>query len=193
LLNMGEIKIDGLIEPGHVSTIIGVKPYEEISKIYHLPQVIAGFEPIDMLLAVYMIAKQVKNLEAKVENEYTRSVRYEGNLKALKIMDEVFEQADVAWRGFPVIKESGMYLREKFEKYDARKRFEDKLSIVEEETFKEAKGCKCGEVLRGVANPENCQLFGKVCTPEKPVGPCMVSIEGSCNIQFRYGGRKLYS
>ncbi|MGP3667509.1 MAG: hydrogenase formation protein HypD [Candidatus Bathyarchaeota archaeon] len=193
LLGMGEIKIDGLIEPGHVSTIIGVKPYEEISKIYHLPQVIAGFEPLDMLLAVYMIAKQIKNFEFKVENEYIRSVKYEGNLKALKIMDEVFEEVDVAWRGFPIIKESGMHLRKKFEKYDARKKFEDELNILEEETFKETKGCKCGEILRGIANPEDCQLFGKVCTPEKPVGPCMVSIEGSCNIQFRYGKKKLYS
>jgi len=193
LLSMGEIKIDGLIEPGHVSTIIGVKPYEEISKVYHLPQVIAGFEPLDMLLAVYMLAKQIKNGEAKVENEYTRSVRYEGNPKALKIMDEVFKPFDIAWRGFPIIKGSGMILRKKFEKYDARKKFEDELDILKEETFKETRGCRCGEILRGIIDPEDCPLFGRVCTPEKPVGPCMVSIEGSCNIQFRYGRKKHYS
>jgi len=190
LLGMGELKLDGLIEPGHVSTIIGVKPYEEISKIYKIPQVIAGFEPLDLLMAVYMLANQIRHDEAKVENEYVRSVRYEGNPKALKVMEEVFEPFDIAWRGFPIIPKSGMRLRKKFEKYDARKRFEDILEKIDEKFFEEPKGCRCGEILRGLVNPEDCPLFGRVCTPDKPVGPCMVSVEGACNIQFKYGKRK---
>jgi len=188
LLEMGELRLDGLIEPGHVSTIIGLKPYEEISYRYKIPQVIAGFEPLDMLMAVYMIARQIENGEAKVENEYTRSVRYEGNPKALKVMAEAFQPSDVRWRGFPVIPRSGMAIKKEFEIYDARKRFEDELEKIDEKLFEEPKGCRCGEILRGLVNPEDCPLFGRACTPEKPVGPCMVSVEGACNIQFKYRG-----
>ncbi|RLI05761.1 hydrogenase formation protein HypD [Candidatus Bathyarchaeota archaeon] len=190
LLKMGELKLDGLIEPGHVSTIIGVKPYEEISRIYGIPQVIAGFEPLDLLMAVYMLAHQIKHGEVKVENEYTRSVKYEGNLKALKILEEVFEPFDAAWRGFPVISKSGMKIRKKFEEHDARKSFQDILEKMDEKFFEEPEGCRCGEILRGLVNPEDCPLFGNVCTPNRPVGPCMVSVEGACNIQFKYGKGK---
>lgn len=189
ILQMGEIKLDGFIEPGHVSTIIGVKPYVEISKKYSIPQVVAGFEPLDLLMAVYMLARQVKDGMAKVENEYMRSVKYEGNIRALQVLDEVFTPIDLEWRGFPMIPSSGMNLKTDFQKYDARSLFEDELRDLEHVQFEEPEGCLCSEILRGVAEPNECSLFGKVCTPRKPIGPCMVSVEGSCNILFKYSKR----
>ncbi|HID20226.1 MAG TPA: hydrogenase formation protein HypD [Methanophagales archaeon] len=186
LINMGELKIDGFINPGHVSTIIGEKAYEFISKRYKVPQVIAGFEPLDVLIGVYMLAMQIIRGEAKVENEYTRVVKPEGNEKAQHVMDEVFEPFDISWRGFPVIPNTGLKLRGEFEDYDARRRYEDELSELRED-YKEPAGCRCGEILRGLVYPDECPLFGKVCTPQHPVGPCMVSREGSCNIMLRYG------
>jgi hydrogenase expression/formation protein HypD len=189
LIELGEVKLNGLIEPGHVSTIIGAKPYEFISEKYHVPQVIAGFEPLDLMMGVYMLAKQVKNNEAKVEIEYTRTVKYEGNQKAVKVINEVFEPMDIKWRGFPEIPESGLVLRKEFEEYDTRKLFENELKEIEDMEFKEPKGCRCGDVLRGVITSDKCPLFGKACTPEHPVGPCMVSAEGSCNILLKYGKR----
>lgn len=187
LLKMGELKIDGFIDPGHVSTIIGTGPYEFISKEFKVPQVIAGFEPLDLLMGVYMIAKQIKDGEAKVENEYKRVVKAEGNKKAIKVMSEVFRQSDVAWRGFSVIPKSGLYLKEEFERYDSRRLFEDDLEDLRGRDFKEPKGCRCGDVLRGIIYSDECPLFGKTCTPQNPVGPCMVSREGSCNIVLRHG------
>jgi len=186
LLEMGEVRIDGMIEPGHVSTIIGVRSYEEISIKHKMPQVVAGFEPIDLLMATYMLALQIKRGEAKVENEYTRLVRYEGNKIALEKINEVFEPFDVPWRGFPVIPKSGLKLKENFSQYDARKKYEDLLIELEGREFEEPPGCRCNEVLRGLITSQECPLFGKVCTPSHPVGPCMVSREGSCNIEFRY-------
>jgi len=186
ILDMGELKLDGFIEPGHVSTIIGSKPYEFISTEYKVPQVIAGFEPIDLLMGVWMLAQQVENGEARVENEYARVVKEEGNIKAQRVINEVFEPMDVKWRGFPVIPRSGLKLRNKFEKYDARKRYEDDLEELRNKEFAEPKGCRCGDVLRGIISSKKCPLFGKKCTPNLPVGPCMVSIEGSCNIEYRY-------
>ncbi len=189
LIELGEVKLDGLIEPGHVSTIIGAKPYEFLSEQYHIPQVIAGFEPVDLLMGVYMLARQIKKGEAKVENEYTRTVKYEGNPRAVKVIDDIFEPMDVKWRGFPIIPDSGLVLRKEFEQYDARKLFEDDLKPLEHMEFKEPKGCKCGDVLRGVIYSDECPLFGTACKPEHPVGPCMVSSEGSCNILLKYGKR----
>jgi len=186
LLDMGEFKLHGLIEPGHVSTIIGVKPYEDISRRYHIPQVIAGFEPLDMLMAVYMLARQIENGVAKVENEYSRVVRYEGNVRALKALDEVFEPFNVDWRGFPIIHRSGMKMKTEYESFDARKVYEDELRDVNQKVFEDSKGCKCGEVLRGLADSSDCTLFSTRCTPTHPIGPCMVSVEGSCNIQYKY-------
>ena len=188
LIRMGEMKIDGFINPGHVSTIIGEKPYEFISSRHKMPQVIAGFEPLDVLIAVYMLAMQIIRGEVRVENEYTRVVRPEGNEKARQTMNEVFEPFDTSWRGFPVIPSSGLRLKKKFEEYDARKRYEDELSTLDKE-YKEPAGCRCGEILRGLVYPDECPLFGKVCTPRHPVGPGMVSREGSCNIMLRYGER----
>lgn len=185
ILDLGEIALNGLIEPGHVSTVIGCKPYEDISTKYHIPQVIAGFEPLDILFAVYMIALQNFKRESKVENEYTRAVRYEGNVKALEAMNIVFEPFDSFWRGFGIIRSSGMKLKPRFERCDARKTFADELKNISHEDYV-PEGCKCDEVIRGLIYPNQCPLFGKACTPEHPVGACMVSIEGSCNIEFKY-------
>jgi hydrogenase expression/formation protein HypD len=187
LIELGEVRLNGLIEPGHVSTVIGAKPYEFISKQYGLPQVIAGFEPLDLLMAVYMLARQNKNKRALVEIEYKRSVRYEGNPKAIAIMNEVFEHTDVVWRGFGTIPYGGFKLKREFEHYDARKIYYDDLKELEQLDFREPKGCRCNEVLRGLVYSDECPLFGKACTPSHPVGPCMVSTEGSCNIMYKYG------
>ncbi|MHC1599318.1 MAG: hydrogenase formation protein HypD [Candidatus Methanospirareceae archaeon] len=187
LINMGELKIDGFIDPGHVSAIIGADSYEFLSSRYNIPQVIAGFEPLDVLIAVYMLAMQICRGEAKVENEYARVVKRGGNEKAKRMMNVVFEPFDVSWRGFPVIPGSGLTLRTEFTDYDARKRYEDELRAVVCSDYKEPEGCRCGEILRGLVYPDECPLFGTTCTPQHPVGPCMVSREGSCNIMFRYG------
>ena len=186
IIEMGEIKIDGLIEPGHVSTIIGTKPYEFISKDYHVPQVIAGFEPIDVLMGSWMLVQQIEKGKAFVQNEYTRVVHKEGNVKAQKVIKKVFEPVDIKWRGFPVIPKSGLALHKNFEEYDARKKYEDELDELKNKELIEPAGCRCGELLRGLASPFECPLFGQACTPETPVGPCMVSIEGCCNIEYRY-------
>jgi hydrogenase expression/formation protein HypD len=186
IIEMGELKIDGLIEPGHVSTIIGIKPYEFISKEYNIPQVIAGFEPIDILMSVWMLTKQIENNKSFVENEYVRAVKRDGNLKAQEVMQEVFKLFDVKWRGFPIIPKSGLFLKEEFDKYDSRKKFEDDLIGLKNYEFKEPNGCRCGELLRGLISPKECPLFGVRCFPDNPIGPCMVSMEGSCNIEYKY-------
>jgi hydrogenase expression/formation protein HypD len=189
ILEMGEIKLDGLIQPGHVSTIIGIKPYELLAEKYNIAQVIAGFEPIDLLMGSWMLLNQIKEKKVSVQNEYSRVVKYEGNIKAQKILEEVFISIDKKWRGFPIIKKSGLELKERYEKFNARKKYEDILESIQDKEFKEPKGCRCGELLRGLINPYDCPLFGKICSPDKPIGPCMVSIEGSCNIEFRYSSK----
>lgn len=188
LLDMGETRIDGFIDPGHVSAITGTTAYEFISRDYGIPQVVAGFEPLDLVMGVYMLARQIRNGEAKVENEYTRVVKPDGNRRALGMMDTVFEPCNVAWRGFPVLPGTGLRLMSDFEDFDARKKYGDILSGLDA-NISEPAGCCCGEVLRGLKEPEDCTLFGSVCTPERPVGPCMVSSEGGCSIAFRYGRR----
>ena len=122
----------------------------------------------------------------KVENEYNRVVKEEGNVIAQKILRDVFTSIDIKWRGFPVIPKSGFILRDKYQEYDARRRYEDIFLKLEDKIFVEPSGCRCGELLRGLITPEDCPLFGGICTPSHPVGPCMVSIEGSCNITFKY-------
>ncbi|MDF2954515.1 hydrogenase formation protein HypD [Candidatus Alkanophaga liquidiphilum] len=188
LLRLGELRIDGFINPGHVSTIIGTTPYERISAKYRVPQVVAGFEPLDMMMGIYMLARQIKEGRCEVENEYSRVVRADGNVKAQNMMREVFSVVDTKWRGLPEIPESGLSLRRSFEEHDASKAFEDELKELLERKaeFKEPTGCRCGEILRGLIYPEECPLFAKRCTPESPVGPCMVSREGSCNIFYKY-------
>jgi hydrogenase expression/formation protein HypD len=185
ILDMGEIKIDGFIEPGHVSTIIGIKPYDFISRNYHIPQVIAGFEPIDLLMGAWMLVRQIAQGKAEVQNEYIRVVKPQGNKKAQQIMRKVFEPIDVKWRGFPIIPQSGLMFRNNYELYDARRKYEDEIARLAKEEFAEPVGCLCGDVLRGLISSKECPLFGRECTPNNPVGPCMVSSEGNCNIQYR--------
>jgi len=186
LMDMGEAKIDGFIEPGHVSTIIGVKPYKFLSEQYKIPQVIAGFEPIDLLMGVYMLVKQLKEGRAEVENEYKRAVDPQGNEKALEKIDEVFKPDAIEWRGFPIIPDSHLSLKPAFESKDASVRYEDELSELKHKEFKEQRGCRCNEMLRGLITPQECPLFGKKCTPMNPVGPCMVSFEGACQIEYKW-------
>jgi hydrogenase expression/formation protein HypD len=186
IADMGEIRLHGMIQPGHVSAIIGTKPYEFLSKKYHLPQVVAGFEPLDLLMGVYMLAVQSRDGRAEVENEYTRVVQPNGNAIAIKAMKDAFEPCDVLWRGFPVIKGSGLSIRKRLEEHDARKRYEDILAPVNAREHSEAKGCRCGEMLRGILTSDECPLFANKCTPGSPIGPCMVSREGSCYIAYRY-------
>lgn len=185
LFNLGEVHIDGLIQPGHVATILGMKPFERFSQERRIPQVVAGFEPLDLLVAVFMMCKQISEGRHEVENEYSRVVRPEGNQKALAMLERVFEPVDRAWRGFPVIPASAYELRGEFSQHNARDRFHDILKgapAVKEEMG----GCRCGEVLRGMISSQQCPVFGKGCSPKRPMGPCMVSREGSCNIAFRY-------
>jgi hydrogenase expression/formation protein HypD len=187
IVDMGEIHLDGFIQPGHVSTIIGSHPYDFLSTSYHIPQVIAGFQPMDLLMAAWMLVKQQKDNEAYVQNEYTRAVSEHGNQKAQEVMNTVFEPVDIKWRGFPIIPQSGLQLKASFEDHDARVKYEKELEPIQKKTFQEPKGCRCGELLRGVITPNQCSLFGTTCTPQTPVGPCMVSAEGSCHISYKYG------
>lgn len=189
IADMGELKLDGLIEPGHVSMVIGEGPYRFLSEEHGLPQVIAGFEPLDMLMACLEIARQRAEGRSELINLYSRVVRPEGNPAALEAMRKTFVQTDVRWRGFPVIPGSGLSLTAEFALHDASKRFEDDLEEVRDLVIPEPPGCRCGEVLRGLMEPRDCPLFGHACTPMSPVGPCMVSREGGCNIEFRWGKR----
>ena len=185
LLLDGDYDIDGFINPGHVSAIIGMSPYIPLSEKYHIPQVIAGFEPLDILMSVFMILRQIENKTAIVENEYARVVKPEGNIKALEMIDEVFEPCSKEWRGLPVIPDASLRIRKGFTDYDAEGRFD--IEVEEGESC--GVDCPmCGMILKGLSNPVDCELFGKTCTPENPVGACMVSSEGTCNIAYRYGG-----
>jgi hydrogenase expression/formation protein HypD len=183
ILDSGETKLEGLICPGHVSAIIGARPWESVARDYHIPCVITGFEPLDILQAVSMLVAQVEKKESGVEIAYRRGVRPEGNPEALRIMEEVFEPGPAQWRGLGEIPESGLKLRSKYKRFDAELAFD-----IATEPAHEPEGCLCGEILRGVKTPPDCPLFAKVCTPERPVGPCMVSSEGSCAAYYLYGG-----
>lgn len=182
LLDSGEVELQGLVCPGHVSTVIGSHPWEFIAKEYGIPCVISGFEPLDILQCVDMLAGQVEKGQSKVEIAYKRGVRPEGNRQALKLMEQVFEPAPARWRGIGEVADSGLKLREKYRRFDAEANFELKPGPPVEPA-----GCICGDILRGVKTPSDCKLFGKACTPENPVGPCMVSSEGSCSAYYLYG------
>lgn len=181
IINDPQLKVDALILPGHVSTIIGVEPYRFLAKKYGIPGVITGFEPVDVLQGIAMIMRQLHEGRADIEIAYARGVMEEGNPVALAAIDEVFETCTATWRGLGEIPGSGYRVREEFAEFDAMRRF----APVVEETV-EHKGCRCGDVLRGVMAPSECPLFRTVCTPENPVGPCMVSGEGSCAAYYRY-------
>jgi hydrogenase expression/formation protein HypD len=181
ILDLGEVNLSGIICPGHVSAIIGSYPYRFIPESYRIACAISGFEPIDMLLAVDMLVGQIENDKPEVEIAYRRGVKPEGNTQAVKLMESVFKVADANWRGIETIPASGLQLKSEYEKYDAEKRFE-----IEPGPAIEPQGCICGSILRGISTPLECKLFRRTCTPENPVGPCMVSSEGSCATYYQY-------
>lgn len=183
ILDSGEVKLDGLICPGHVSAITGSNAWEFIARDYHIPCVVSGFEPADILQCIDMLVSQVEKHESVTEIAYRRGTTPEGNRFALDLMSKVFEPCSANWRGFGEIPGSGLKIRQQYRHYDAEIKFEIKTEPVDE-----PKGCICGEVLRGVKTPLDCRLFGKVCNPESPVGPCMVSSEGSCSAYYLFGG-----
>ncbi len=182
LLESKEVRIDGFICPGHVSVTIGSNAYKFIAQKYNVPCVIGGFEPLDVLQSIYMLLKQIKEKRTEVEIEYFRAVHPQGNRIAQELIDEVFEVSDVMWRGLGAIPKSGLKLKRKFSDFDAEKEFQPKTR-----KSKENPDCACGEVLRGVKKPTQCKLYRKICTPEEPYGPCMVSSEGTCAAYYKYG------
>ncbi|MBF0249166.1 MAG: hydrogenase formation protein HypD [Alphaproteobacteria bacterium] len=177
------VEIDGFVGPAHVSAVIGTKAYAPFSDDYGKPVVIAGFEPLDVMQAVLMLIRQVNAGKAVVENEYTRAVSFDGNLKAQALTDTVFRLRDsFAWRGLGDIPDSALSIHDDFADFDAERRF-----AIDTPTPRENKACACGDVLRGVKTPEDCKLFGSTCTPDNPMGACMVSSEGACAAHWTYG------
>ena len=186
LLDDPALALDGLILPGHVSSILGLEPYAFIAESYAMPAVVTGFDAPDILLGVFMLLEQIaakqQGQALAVGNAYQRAVREDGNKEALRSMQRVFEPVDAAWRGLGEIADSGLGMRQEYAAFDAGQRFE----LVVEPTV-EPRGCRCGDVLRGLIAPPECPLFGRACTPTDPLGPCMVSSEGSCAAYYRYG------
>ncbi|WP_448206129.1 hydrogenase formation protein HypD [Azospirillum sp. sgz302134] len=181
--DQGSLALDGLVGPAHVSVVIGSRPYERFAADYRKPIVVAGFEPLDVLQAILMLVRQVNEGRAEVENQYTRAVTPEGNRKAQQIVADVFEtRPSFEWRGLGSIPHSGLRIREAYGAFDAERRF-----AVPGLAVPDHKGCDCGAILRGVKKPSDCKLFGTVCTPESPMGSCMVSAEGGCAAHYTYG------
>ena len=176
-----EVKIDGFILPGHVSVIIGLKAYQPFFDQYQVPCVVSGFEPVDILQAIVMLVEMIETRRPGLDNGYTRAVTFDGNTKAQGMLSEIFESADVCWRGIGMIPQSGLKIREPFSVHDAQKVFDIQVRDVET-----PKGCACGEILIGTKTPPECALYKKACTPMDPVGPCMVSTEGTCAAYYKY-------
>ncbi len=182
LLGDPNLKIDGLLCPGHVSSIIGAGAWEPLVSDFGLACVVGGFETADLLKSLILLARQVGENNRKVENIYPRAVSWEANLRAKKMVEEIFEPVDMVWRGLGIIPDSGLKIRSKYAEFDA----EVRLNIDQIETA-EPEGCICGEILKGINNPQKCPLFGTRCTPGDPIGPCMVSSEGTCAAYYKYG------
>jgi len=183
ILESPDLRLDGFIGPGHVSTVIGQRPYRFVPEVYGKPFVTAGFEPLDILQAISMLLEQLSEGRCCVENQYSRCVREEGNPKALEILNEVFElRPHFEWRGLGFISQSGLRLRPEFSAWDAELRY-----CVPGVRVADPKACQCGEVLRGVLKPWECKVFGTSCTPETPIGTCMVSSEGACAAYYNFG------
>lgn len=176
-----EVQIDGFICPGHVSTITGSKIYDFIPEKYRKACVVTGFEPVDLMQSVYMLTKQIKEEDTKVEIQYSRAVTIEGNEKAQEIINEVFETRSDNWRGIGEIPKSGLKLQDKYKYFDAERAFDIQIDKV-----KDHSACICGQILRGQKSPKDCKLFGMVCSPDNPVGACMVSSEGACHAFYKY-------
>jgi len=177
----GEAKVEAFLLPGHVSTILGMEPYQFLARDYHVPSVIAGFDPLDILEGLLALAMQRNEGRAEVENHYRRAVADEGNPKARQIMYQVFQPADALWRGLGCIPGSGLVFNPAYARFDAKAVLD---LVVPEAT--PIPGCQCGGVLKGLIRPDECKLFKKACTPANPVGPCMVSTEGSCAAYYKY-------
>jgi hydrogenase expression/formation protein HypD len=183
ILDSPDFRLDGFLGPGHVSTVIGQRPYRFVPARYHKPLVTAGFEPLDILQAIAMLLTQIQEGRCEVENQYRRVVRDEGNPKALAVLAEVFElRPHFEWRGLGFISQSALRLRDEFAELDAERRYE-----VPGVRVADPKACQCGEVLKGVIKPWQCKVFGTACTPEHPIGTCMVSSEGACAAYYNFG------
>ena len=178
LASMDDLNLNGFIAPGHVSTIIGLKPYKVFPTKYDLPTIVAGFEPLDVLFAVYMVMKQLNESKPRLENEYVRAVQWEGNIRAQKLLSNVFNVNNGKWRGLGTIPCSKFLLKEQFAAYDAERKYGIKVA----EGIDSQPGCRCHLVVIGKIKPSECPLFLKACTPQNPVGACMVSMEGTCRV-----------
>ena len=177
-------KIDAFLGPSHVSVISGSKIYEEFPLKYNKPVVVAGFEPVDVMQSIYMIVKQFKEQRANLEIEYKRLVSYDGNIKAQELINRYFKKVPFKFRGIGEVENSGYELKDEFDKYNAKIVYKEILPTQE---VKENKACKCPEILKGVAKPTDCKIFGTVCNPANPIGSCMVSSEGACSAYYKYG------
>jgi hydrogenase expression/formation protein HypD len=186
VLSFGETSISGFLYPGHVSAIIGTTPYEFVASEFGLSGAVAGFEPGDILLALRSTLDQILEGRPRVANEYGRVVRTDGNPLALAAMERILEPSNAVWRGLGEIPRSGLKFKEKFLRHDTETKYGLRVSLED----RHLSHCRCGEVLRGIAAPEDCRLFGSKCGPESPLGPCMVSYEGACLIHYKYGGRR---
>jgi hydrogenase expression/formation protein HypD len=183
ILDSPDMRLDGFLGPGHVSTVIGCKPYEFIARDHNKPLVCAGFEPLDILASIYQLMIQLRDGRCEVENQYTRVVPWDGNLKALQVINEVMElRPYFEWRGLGFISHSALKVREAYAKFDAEEIF--KIPGIR---VADPKACQCGEVLKGVIKPWECKVFGTACTPETPIGTCMVSPEGACAAYYNFG------
>ncbi|GAB3330660.1 hydrogenase formation protein HypD [Micromonospora halotolerans] len=183
ILDSPDLRLDGFLGPGHVSTVIGCRPYEFIARDYGKPLVCAGFEPLDLLQSVYLLLKQLADGRCEVENQYTRVVPWDGNLRALEAIGRVMQlRPYFEWRGLGFISHSALRMREEYAAYDAERLFD-----VPGVRVADPKACQCGEVLKGVLKPWECKVFGTACTPETPIGTCMVSSEGACAAYYNFG------
>jgi hydrogenase expression/formation protein HypD len=183
ILDSPDLRLDGFLGPGHVSTVVGNRPYRFVTKVYKKPIVVAGFEPLDILASVHMLLSQIREGRCEVENQYSRVVRDEGNPQALALLGEVFElRPHFEWRGLGFISQSALKLNDAYATFDAELRY-DMPGI----RVADPKACQCGEVLKGVIKPWECKVFGTACTPERPIGTCMVSSEGACAAYYNYG------
>ena len=186
ILDSREVAVNGFIYPGHVSAVIGIRPYEFVARDYGIPGAVAGFEPGDILLGIRSVLDQALEGKPRVALEYARAIRPEGNPTAREIMREICEPFDAVWRGLGMIPASGLRLKGKYSRFSVEKKY----GVIVRWAGRDLPGCRCGDVLRGVIRPEQCRLFGAKCTPESPLGPCMVSYEGACLVHFKYGRRK---
>ena len=185
LADDGDVALDALILPGHVSTILGITPYEFLASDCHIPACVVGFEPVDILQGIAQLLEQLAFGTAEISNAYKRAVMQDGNPIARAAIARVFEESDATWRGLGLIPRSGYSIRAEFSRFDAAQRFAPELEAALEPTV-EPRACRCGDVLRGLIAPNTCPLFAKACTPQNPVGACMVSSEGSCAAYYRY-------